>query len=250
MAVTNNSSDIHPLVNTVIIGTGIAFSNLGYSTTPTASNLSERDSNANLSANSFIASYTTTATAAGTTTLTVSSTEQQYFTGTNTQTVILPVTSTLVLGQSYTIVNNSTGNVTVESSGGNVLQVMVAGTQLIATVILTTGTTTASWSWFYYTNFISITTVAVAASPYTVLVKDQYLACSPTTGAITIKLPNAPTQGRVIIIKDTSGSAATHNISVTTVGGTVTIDGQTTYTMVSNYSSIQVIFDGTNYQIF
>jgi hypothetical protein len=94
---------------------------------------------------SFAAGYTTTATAAGTTTLTVSSNQQQYFTGTTTQTVVLPVTSTLVLGQSYRIVNNSTGAVTVQSSGANAIIVVAPGTQVQLTCILTSGTTAASW---------------------------------------------------------------------------------------------------------
>jgi hypothetical protein len=96
----------------------------------------------------------------------------------------------------------------------------------------------------------SITTVTHAASPYTVLSTDYYLACQTSGGTISILLPNAPASGRVITIKDSNGAAATSNISVTTVGGTVTIDGQTTYTMSTNYQSINVIYDGANYEIF
>lgn len=108
---------------------------------------------ANLNANTLtlrgvtdIGGYTTTATAAGTTTLTVSSTEQQYFTGSTTQTVTLPVTSTLVLGRTFRIVNNSSGALTVNSSGANLVSTVAASTTAIVTVILTSGTTAASWS--------------------------------------------------------------------------------------------------------
>lgn len=97
----------------------------------------------------YIGDYTTTATAAGTTTLTASSTEQQYFTGTTTQNVDMPVTSTLVLGQQYIIRNLSTGLVTVRSSGANTIKVMAPNSQIILTCILTSGTTAASWSFFY-----------------------------------------------------------------------------------------------------
>lgn len=208
-----------------------------------------------LSANTIIPGYTTTATAAGTTTLTVLSTQQQYFTGTTTQTVVLPVTSTLVLGQPYTIVNNSTGIVTVQSSGGNTIESMAANTILTVSCILTSGTTAASWSAQYSlstpgTTVIAIKSIAFAASPYTALITDQFLACQSSGGAITIRLPNAPATGRTFIIKDASGAAAASNISVTTVGGTVTLDGQTTYTMSTNYQSINVIYDGANYEIF
>jgi hypothetical protein len=134
-------------------GGGINFSQLNaavYNTTPTASTLSEWDGHKNLSANSFIQGYTTTATAAGTTTLTVSSTQMQYFTGSTTQTVVLPVATTLVNGEQYQIVNSSSGVVTVQTSGTNTIQAMAANTSLMLTCINTAGGTgTASWSWIY-----------------------------------------------------------------------------------------------------
>lgn len=89
--------------------------------------------------------YTTTATAAGTTTLTAASNPLQYFTGSTTQTVVMPVTSTLLQGQSFTVVNNSTGAVTVQSSGANSITVLAGGTSATFTCILTSGTTAASW---------------------------------------------------------------------------------------------------------
>jgi len=93
--------------------------------------------------------YTTTATAAGTTTLTSASNNQQFFTGSTTQTVVLPVTSTLALGLSYLIVNNSTGVVTVQSSGANTITLIPAGAAVRCTCILITGTTAASWSFAF-----------------------------------------------------------------------------------------------------
>lgn len=99
-----------------------------------------------LTTRGFIQGYTTTATAAGTTTLTVNSTQQQFFTGSTTQTVVLPVTSTLTLGQSFTVVNNSTGAVTVQSSGANNIAIQPTGTEITYVCILTSGTSAASWS--------------------------------------------------------------------------------------------------------
>lgn len=96
-------------------------------------------------ADTALRGFTTTATAAGTTTLTSTSTLYQQFTGTTTQTVVLPVTSTLAQGWSFHIVNNSTGLVTVNSSGGNAVIVIPAGTTAMVTCILTSGTTAASW---------------------------------------------------------------------------------------------------------
>lgn len=106
--------------------------------------------NLNFSANNFIPKFTTTATAAGTTTLTVDSTYYQYFTGATTQTLVMPVASTLTQGQSWYIVNNSTGNITVNSSGGNAIQVMLPNTAMLITCQLTSGTSAASWEATYY----------------------------------------------------------------------------------------------------
>jgi hypothetical protein len=99
--------------------------------------------------------YTTTVTAAGSTTLTASSNYQQLFTGSTTQTVVLPVASTMTLGQSFYLENNSTGAVTVNSSGGNLVATLVAGTTALIMSILTSGTTAASWD-VDFTGFATI----------------------------------------------------------------------------------------------
>jgi hypothetical protein len=93
--------------------------------------------------------YATTATAAGTTTLTVASPHQQLFTGTTTQTIVLPVTSTLALGLGYTITNNSTGVLTIQSSGLNDIVSVPAKATVRVVCILITGTTAASWSYLF-----------------------------------------------------------------------------------------------------
>lgn len=93
----------------------------------------------------FASVYATTATAAGTTTLTVNSSDGQFFTGATTQTVVLPVVSTLVLGRRFEITNKSTGAITVNSSGGNLVGTVPANTVMSFTCILLTGTTAASW---------------------------------------------------------------------------------------------------------
>jgi len=116
--------------------------------------------------------------------------------------------------------------------------------------VLTSNGASSLPTWQSGASVVAITSVTNGASPYTVLSTDEFLACQTSGGVITIKLPNAPTTGRVITIKDSNGAAATSNISITTVGGAVTIDGQTTYTMSTNYQSISVIFDGSNYEVF
>jgi hypothetical protein len=82
------------------------------------------------------------------------------------------------------------------------------------------------------------------------LATDEYLSVDCSAIPITIQLPNAPATGRVYIIKDRTGSANLNNISVTTVGGVETVDLITPYVMNTRLSSIEVIFSGTNWEIF
>lgn len=130
-----------PVINGASSGTGVA-------TAATASTLVLRDGSGNLTSNNSIESYTTTATSGGTLTLVVGSTYQQFLTGTQAHTVVLPVASTLVLGQTFLIVNNSTGLVTVQASAGVTAPVieLATNTSVVVTCILTSGTTAASWA--------------------------------------------------------------------------------------------------------
>lgn len=160
-------------------GTGVT----SVTTSPTASAWAGWDANRNMSADSFLSGYTTTATAAGTTTLTVNDTYWQYFTGSTTQTVVLPVTSTLVLGQSFYLVNNSSGSVTVQSSGANTVLTLAANTSAIFTCILTSGTTAASWNYIYDFNAGGSGTVSAGTA--------NQLAYYASTGTTVVGLTSA-----------------------------------------------------------
>ena len=97
-------------------------------------------------ASRIAAGFASTATAGGTTTLTAASGDVQIFTGTLAQTVVLPVASTLALGRTFRVKNESTGNVTVQSSGLNAIgSVLNEGQDAIFTCVLTSGTGVASW---------------------------------------------------------------------------------------------------------
>lgn len=102
-------------------------------------------------------------------------------------------------------------------------------------------------------NYTAVTHNGTNPSPYTVSGTDYYISCDTTAatpGTISILLPNAPTTLRQFIIKDRTGAASTNNISITTVGGAVTIDGQTTYTLAGNFGSVSLIFNGTSYEVY
>jgi len=201
-------------------------------TNPNATSWAGWDANKNMSANNFIEGYTTTATAAGTTVITVASTYWQYFTGSTTQTVTMPVTSTLVLGQAWEFVNNSTGVVTVQSSGGNTITAMAAGTSAVFTCILTSGTTAASWNSDYSLNTVGVASITGTAN--------QVIA-SASTGAVTLSLPqniattSAPTFAGLTLTNPYILSAGgLHSFQVFTSGTAAT------YTRPANVSSILV----------
>lgn len=178
-------------------GTGVS----SVTTVPVATAFAGWDANLNFAANSLTTGYATTLTAAGTTTLTVSSAQQQFFTGTTTQTVVMPVTSTVTLGFSYLIVNNSTGIVTVQSSGLNNIVAIAANTQSRVTCILTSGTTAASWS---ADNSASVAGVSSITGT-----TNQVIA-SAATGNVTLSLPQSIA---------TSSSPTFNNLTLT--GGTI-----------------------------
>jgi hypothetical protein len=159
--------------------------------------------------------FTTTATSAGITTLTAASTYYQLFTGTLSQNVFLPNVGTLGLGWSYYICNNSTGNINVNSSGGNGVITVLPNTTAMVTCILVTGTTAASW-------------------------EAEFTGFSAATGTGNVVLANAPTITSPTLVTPALGTPASGTLSNCTVDGinavgfrTVPINEQiTAYTAV------------------
>lgn len=189
--------------------------------------------------------YATTATAAGTTALTITSAATQFFTGSSTQTVTLPTTS-VVVGQPYRIVNNSTGIVTVQSSGANTIQILGAGMSAVFTAIIATPTTAANWSCALTSSTgqnIATTAAANAATVNLAYVTNTVTNNSAATLTITI-----PTAGaidgelRVIRVLDFSAAAQTLtlvNTENSTVTPAATTNGSTTlpYTFGVQYNA-------------
>lgn len=90
----------------------------------------------------------------------------------------------------------------------------------------------------------------VNATPYVVGSTVYYMTVDTSTTAITIQLPDAPTQYRTFVIKDSAGNALVRNITVTTVSGVLNIDAAPTYVMNTNYASIQLVYSGFGYEIY
>ena len=117
---------------------------IGQTSAATASTVAARDANANLNADNFVNTVDSTVTAVGTTTLTAASAGVQVFTGTTTQTVLMP-TGVVWAGQKWTIINQSTGAVAIQSSTGAAIVSLPAGYAADLTCLFNTPTTALHW---------------------------------------------------------------------------------------------------------
>lgn len=177
-------------------------------TSPTASSFAGWDANLNLSASNLLGGFTTTASAGGTTVLTVLSTYNQEITGILTEIVQMPVVTTLALGHPFKIINNSSGAVTVNSSGGNAILVMAANTTAFLTCVAITGTTATSWNASYvFDNGAGVLSITGTAN--------QVIA-SASTGPITLSLPQSIGTGSAVTFGSLAFSTTSGIIGTTT----------------------------------
>lgn len=226
-----------------------------------------------------LSGYTTTATANGTTALSNSSTLVQYFTGTSNQTVTLPAVTGLALGWEFRIINESTGTLTVNSSGGNLVVSIPAGIGATVTCILTTGTTAASWTHSF--NDFNTSTMPVAlggtgAATFTsgALLKGAGTSAitTATAGTDYLGVPASSAQGD-ILIRDatgwtrlaagtsgnylkTNGTGANPSWAAVSSSGGMTLLGTLTTTSgsslslssltLTSYKEVVLVFDGVS----
>lgn len=89
--------------------------------------------------------------------------------------------------------------------------------------------------------------IVTTSSNYTALANDVIIEVTTTASAVTVSLPSPSVNnaGKFYIIKDISGTAATNNISIVPLSGT--IDGAASLVISFNYGVAQVYSDGTNY---
>lgn len=182
---TGTVTNVSGTANQISVATGTTTPVISLVTTPISTN--------------FISGLASTATAAGTTTLTVASKRVQVFTGSATQTITLPVVTTLLqVGFSFDIQNDSTGALTVNSSGGNLVQTMAPGTRATFTCKLLTGTDAASWN----------VTYTGGGTPYDVAM--SYSGVPDASSVIRIAIPRAFNSGA-----SWAGSLCSANVAAT-----------------------------------
>lgn len=88
---------------------------------------------------------------------------------------------------------------------------------------------------------LGVKTLTFSASPYTVLIDDQFLKIDTSSGSVTINLPpKATADGRQLTIKK-----ATLDDNAITIDGdsTDTIDGETTQTIHGQYEGLTIRCD-------
>jgi hypothetical protein len=93
-------------------------------------------------------------------------------------------------------------------------------------------------------NLYTITTPV--SYPYTTLATDEVILVD-TSAARTIVPMGSPATGQSYIIKDNVGSAATNNITITPSGKN--IDGAASATINTNYGSLTIVYNGTEWSI-
>jgi hypothetical protein len=166
----------------------------------------------------------------------------------------MPVASTMTVGARYLIENNSTGVVTIQSSGANTIVALPSNMSIKVTCILASGTTAASWD-YEYVGFNAITgtgsavlsttptittpvitqgtsTPSFTSNAYTVVSTDagQFLLASNSSTAGTVNIPTDATyafaNGTQIHIQQTGSGQLT--IQAATSGTTTVVSNGAT----------------------
>lgn len=206
--------------------------------------------------------YTTTATAAGTTTLTNTSSYYQLFTGSTTQTVVLPLTSTLITGWTFHIANNSTGNLTIQSSGLNTLITIIPGTTAMVTCIATGTTGISDWE-AGLTDFSTYTgsgSVVMATGPtitgpiyasqtytttQTLTTSNDIVHLTAPATAWTLTLPT-PTAGKILYLNRTDATANVITVSGH-INGTAAVSNTSWFPASTANRRVMLVSNGTSW---
>lgn len=97
------------------------------------------------------------------------------------------------------------------------------------------------------TGGLTVGYVMADNSDYTALVDDYFIVADTNTSALTITLPTAADNaGKMYIVHDEGGNAATNNITIATEGSE-TINGSSTITLSSNDGTERLYNNGTNW---
>lgn len=186
--------------------------------------------------------FTSTATAAGTTVLAASSNQIQVFTGSTTQTVTLPTTS-IPAGSLWWIINQSTGAVTVNASGGSTVTTLTPNTSALLVAASATPTTPSGWTpLFFGSRVYTPETVTVSSASTLTLANTSstYVFSGSTT---TWTLPALSGNTGVMFMLENRGSG---NITLNPAGSDhIWFKASVSTMTIAAGGSLQLINDGT-----
>lgn len=143
-----------------------------------------------------------------------------------TATFAASTTNFALLGGTTTVLNGGSG-VSIRVANTAIQTVTAAGIQLSGSLRQQEVTTSA-------TTYVALTT-------------DCVIFTDSTSNAVAITLP-LPTTGLTITVKDKTGQAATHNVTINH-HASETIDGATSLTMSTNFDAVVLVSDGTNWAV-
>lgn len=97
------------------------------------------------------------------------------------------------------------------------------------------------------TGAIAPSTVTAKTTTYTATTSDDFIACSTSGGGWTLTLPAASSaSGRILYIKKTTADT---NVLLVDGNASETIDGDTTKSIDTQYESLTIICDGSNWHV-
>jgi len=88
-------------------------------------------------------------------------------------------------------------------------------------------------------------------SNYSITSADHFVGVNTSGGAVTLTLPATSdvAEGKIYIIKDEGGNAATNNIIINTADS-AKIDNLNAVSLVSNYGAISIYYNASDWHIY
>lgn len=148
-----------------------------------------------------------------------------------------------------TIITNTNGSITITAGESVTDAFNLTASGAASRMTLTAGTGAISIA---SGQIVKVTSVATAASPYSLLGTDFFVACDATGGAMTITLPASPTTGRYVIVSDSVGQAGANTITIDGNGKNISLAATSaaTKTITTAYKAVGLIYNGTIWNAF
>lgn len=145
-------------------------------------------------------------------------------------------------------IDSTSSTITLDGDGSETIDgalTFAMGVQNQAVEIVCNGT-----GWYIRDSYVKENVVSVSSTPYTGTLKDlsKTLLIDATSGAITVNLVSAVIAGAgfEMSVKKTDSSS---NIVTIDASTTETIDGSLTYLLSSQYATVTLVSNGTNWAV-